>query len=390
MFFRACNAIIAPQLQKDLSLSPESLGALSAAFFYAFALNQVTLALLLDRIGARLIMSVLFMVGSVGAVVFAFAHSFEAAVAGRILLGLGMSGTLMGGMKLFTKWFAPRDFATATGLLVGLGTLGSMAASTPLALLVDAIGWRGTFGYSSLCTAFMACVFYFIVRDDPRGNLPGLTPAPRIPGSGRVRRLLLNRDYWLISCATFFRYGTLMSIQGLWAGPYLLQYLKLSPVQAGNLLMLITIGYVFGCSVGGWLSDKVIKSRKYVVIMGLLGMVIVDLCLTMSWGQSGTISRAIVFFALGVFPGFGNVTYSHIKEIMPPDMAGMALAGINFFTMLGVGVYIHVIGWLIERMGTGHAAGLEEYRAAFLLALAGMCLATVLYFFTREAHDPQR
>ena len=53
MFYRASNAIIAPQLQKDLSLAPEKLGMLSASFFYAFAFTQIPIALLLDRLGSR-------------------------------------------------------------------------------------------------------------------------------------------------------------------------------------------------------------------------------------------------------------------------------------------------------------------------------------------------
>ena len=56
-FYRVSNAIIAPQLQKDLSMSSEALGVLGATFFYAFAIAQIPLGLLLDRIGARLIMT---------------------------------------------------------------------------------------------------------------------------------------------------------------------------------------------------------------------------------------------------------------------------------------------------------------------------------------------
>ena len=130
-FYRSSNAIIAPQLQRDLSLTPETLGILSASFFYAFAFTQIPLALFLDRLGARKIMTALTLVGSIGSCVFGLSDGLHGAVLGRVLLGCGMAGNLMGGMKLFTQWFSPREFATFSGLLVGAGTLGNIAATPP-------------------------------------------------------------------------------------------------------------------------------------------------------------------------------------------------------------------------------------------------------------------
>src|SRR5512144_2901580 len=72
-FYRVANAVVAPELQRDLGLSPVALGGLSAAFFWAFAAAQVPLAVVLDRVGARRSMAVLSLMGAVGAGVFATA-----------------------------------------------------------------------------------------------------------------------------------------------------------------------------------------------------------------------------------------------------------------------------------------------------------------------------
>jgi nitrate/nitrite transporter NarK len=383
-FFRASNAIIAPQLQQDLALTPETLGLLSASFFYAFAFTQIPLALFLDRLGARVIMTVLTLVSSLGACIFAMSDTFHGAVIGRVLLGFGMAGNLMGGMKLFTQWFSPKEFATLSGLLVGSGTLGNLAASSPLALLVGLIGWRWSFISIGILTAAVATVFYAVIRDEPNPAVQGIKN-PQTKLSANIKYLLTNRDYWLISCGAFFRYGTLMAIQGLWAGPYLMGCFNLSPVQAGNIIMLTTIGYVVGCSGGGWLSDRVLFTRKYVVIIGLAGMALADLSLTNTWCQNNMFLRAWTFFSLGLFSGFGNVMYAHIKGIMPPRMTGMALTGINFFTMLGVGAYIHIMGLVLNHIATGRPAG-----AAFFLALAGVAAATGVYFFTHDSKEFQK
>lgn len=140
-FHRVSLAIISPDLQRDLGLSPHSLGLLTALFFYAFALTQLPLGPCLDRIGERRTMAFLTMMGSLGTLIFSWAKGLEGAALGRALLGVGMAANLMGSMKLFTTWFSPKEFATLSGSMIALGTLGNMAAATPLALMVQALGW---------------------------------------------------------------------------------------------------------------------------------------------------------------------------------------------------------------------------------------------------------
>ena len=74
-FYRATNAVIADDLLNDLSLDTAGLGTISAAFFYAFALTQIPISILLDRIGARRMMTGLSLLGIGGALLFSMAHS---------------------------------------------------------------------------------------------------------------------------------------------------------------------------------------------------------------------------------------------------------------------------------------------------------------------------
>jgi MFS family permease len=125
MFFRLSVTVISPDLARDLNLNAVQLGSLSAAFFYAFAVTQVPLGLALDSIGARSVMTVLSVVGILGAVLFALAQTAGQAVWGRILLGIGMSGNLMGLLVLMAAWFPAERFATLLGLFVGIGSVGA-------------------------------------------------------------------------------------------------------------------------------------------------------------------------------------------------------------------------------------------------------------------------
>lgn len=385
-FYRVSNAIIAPDLQQELQLSGQQLGLLSAAFFYAFAAAQIPLGVLIDRIGARWTMTLLTLVGAGGAMLFAAAHSLSVAVAGRALLGIGMAGNLMGSLKLLTHWFSAREFATLSGLMLALGTVGNMLAATPLAYTNVLFGWRWTFTFLGGATLAAALFFFLLVREHPVGREPPSTFFSQPGWFGPLLSLFQDRNYWIISMGTFFRYGTFVAIQGLWAGPYLIEGLGLSPVQSGNLVLLLNVGLVLGSPFGGWLSDRVLQSRKKVIGLGLAVMGLAQLGLALGWGEHHWWLLGLLFFVFGVFGSFGIVMYAHIKELMPEEMTGTAMTGINLFTMLGGAAFLQGLGWVVDHWSLSETIPNAEYKSAFLTCAVGAGGAFVAYLFTRDTH----
>lgn len=387
MFYRVANAIVAPHLERDLGLSSEALGTLGAAFFYAFAATQLPLAVMLDRLGARACMTALSLVGAAGAAVFATAGSRAAATAGEVLLGVGMAGNLVGSMKLIGHWFSRREFATVAGAFGALGALGNILATTPLALAIGAIGWRRTFLAMAAVTAALALVFLGLVRERPRAGEPqGADPAPEtVPVAEMIRRLVSTRDYWLISLGAFCRYGSFVAIQALWAGPWLVEVAGLSPLRAANLILLLNVAYVVGSPLGGWLSDRVLSSRKKLVLAALAGTAAAELALALSGADTSIGTVALVLAVLGVTSSFGQVIWAHVREVMPARMAGMAMSGVNFFNILGAAAFLHGTGWVLDRWSAGGPRTAGGYRAAFLAASVMVAVALGLYAFTRDA-----
>ena len=206
-FYRVSNAVIAPQLLDDLSVDTKGLGLVSASFFYAFALTQIPISLLLDKVGPRLMMTALSAVGIFGALIFSWADSLTYAAGGRVLLGIGMACNLMGTYKLLTLWFSPRTFATLAGIVVALGTAGNMVATTPLVVLVGQVGWRSSFQLIAVINLVLTLLFFVIVRDGPpQGRHDASVASMKIGNAfGIMVNLLTQKDFWIISFATFAR-----------------------------------------------------------------------------------------------------------------------------------------------------------------------------------------
>ena len=387
-FYRASVAVISPELIDELALDTTQISLISAAFFYAFALMQIPISMYLDGIGPRISMTLLSLVAVAGSVLFGLGHSVPALVAGRVLMGFGMACNLMGTLKLITLWFSPRYFATLSALVVSTGTLGNLMAATPLVLLAQSMGWRNAFLVMAAVNLVLGVIFFAVVRDRPRVPLVPDMPDAVSTRLGDIFRslaaLFREKDYWIISMGTFCRYGIFAAVQALWAGPFLIEVLGVAPVSAGNLLVLTSIGIVVGSPVFGWFSDTVFAHRKGVVVCGLAGMAAVLLILTRLTPGTGMAVLSVLFFSFGFFGSAGGIMYAHIKERMPAERAGAAMTGINFFTMIGVAVFLQGLGNMMKYLHPGDSMG----RAAFVdgFGFCAICLAVtvVLYLFTVE------
>ena len=391
MFYRVSNAVIAPEVVRDLGLSAEGLGLLGGAFFYSFAVLQVPMGAAIDRIGPRIMITVLPLVTALGTFLFAFSQSLTVAFIARLLIGVGMSCVLMGTLKTLTAWFSADEFATMTGLTFSVGTLGTILATSPLAYLVSLLGWRISFVLIGIVTILISIVVFKVVRDRPEeGNGEGSAGNPsgkkeKIPVLLSLRMILGNLSFWQIATTGFFRYGTFVAIQGLWAGPYLMEILGYSPIKTGNILFMMALGGIIGGPLGGRLSDKVLRSRKKVMILGMSAYAVGILFIT---GWTGITHGAFyygLFFSLGFFTSFGMVGFSHIKELFDVRMAATAMTATNFFSMMGGAVSMHVMGKIVGIFPkVGGAYPPQAYHTAFLSCLLGIAAATAFYAFSED------
>jgi sugar phosphate permease len=382
MFFRTSAAVIAPQLSEELSLDSAQLGLLSAAFFYAFAACQIPLVLVLDRVGARATMLVLAGVGVLGALVFAWSDTPAMAVTGRALLGVGMSANLMGPMALLAAWFRPALFATLSGVLMALGNVGAMASGTPLVLLAQGVGWRYTFVIMAGLNVVLALGLVFLVRDRPPDR-----PRPPAPAGGMfsgMRVLAASPSYWAISFSTFFRYGCLMALLGLWVVPWATYGLGLSQIQAGNAVLILAMSQVIGLPLSGFVSDRLLRSRKWVSLPAFACSA--ALIWAMQWLDRGTgpwvVYGMCLLIGLSLSPG--QILYAHIKELMPAESSGAAMTGINLFTMLGPAAIMQAAGLAVAAEPAA-LAGPEGFSPAWILMSAGLALAVLVYAFVPDS-----
>jgi sugar phosphate permease len=387
MFYRSSIAVLTTELMRDVPMDMGALGLVSAAFFYTYALFQIPGGLLLDRFSPAKVMAVFYFSALAGVILFSIADSPGVMILGRLLMGAGMACGFIGALKIISLQFSPDRFATLSGFVVSVGNMGIVVATTPLVLWAQGLGWRTTFLLVGLFHLAVTLTFVFAFRDGQGHDREAPTPAGANWRAqlGGLFLVLKNRQVWLISWSAFIRYGILAAVQGLWAGPYLMDVMGYSPVTAGNLLFLLTLGVVIGNPVGGFLSDRIFKARKGIMVVALAGLSLTLAGLAFVPVGAPLWVLAAFFSAFGIFAGTGSIPYAHLKELTPPDRSATALTVLNFFAIVGAGVFMQGLGLLMKALYPASMLSHEAFVAMFLVCAGAMLVGAFLYAFTRES-----
>ncbi len=369
-FFRSTNAVIAPDLTRELKLSPGDLGLMTSLFYFAFAAGQIPIGLALDRFGTRGVQPVLLGIAVLGSLLFSASHSFWLLAAARMLLGLGLAGSLMVAFKSFGFWFPAAQNATVTGALMALGTFGALFAASPLAWLSSVSGWRSVFVYGAGLTAFSAVLIAVFVRNTPRDwKSPTVT-------STSDQKFKLDSNLVRISLVNFFTAGGLLSVQTLWGGErFLSSVYGLDKNGAGVLLTIMGLGTAAGYLLNGWLGDRLGIAR--VAVFGISGFCCCQLLFAL---QVPLRWMYPLYFLYGAFGTSNLLLLSHAKSLYPLGLTGRVT---TFTNMFGIGGTF-VLQWLIGIIVGGFSINpltLEPFgfTTAFGVLALGTTITLLLY-----------
>ena len=390
-FHRVSTSVIAADLLRDFNTSATALGLMSSLYFYIYAAEQPLVGYLADRWGPRRVVGYWSLLAAAGCLLFGMASSIGWASAGRALIGLGVGGVYVPAIKAFSQWFEKREFATMIGLLMAVGNLGAVIATTPLAWAAGNWGWRLTFILIGGGTLVLAAVNLLFTRDHPAscGEKPtsgcktGHEQGDKPP---RARDALLSGQFWIIATIFFGIYGTLITLQGLWATPYLMAVFKLDPLLASNLNMLIPVGVIPGAPIFGWLTERFVVGKKTVLVLILFVYLTVWTGITFFCDPLGVAGVAVLLFVMGfVAGGFISILWGVVRDAMPSEIMGLISGLLNPAPFFGVAAFQLLTGGILDRYkGLEGLYSLEGFRTALITCLAANLICLVLSFYLKN------
>ena len=380
-FYRAFLAVLTPVLAADLGATPESLASASGLWFLAFALMQIPVGEALDRFGPRRTASILLAVGGLGAGLFAAATGAGMINIAMILIGAGCAPVLMASYYIFARSFSPAVFGTLAGVVIGIGSLGNIAASLPLSAAVEALGWRGTMAALSVLTLFTAAVIAALVRDPERVSSSH---------KGSLLDLLRMPALWPVLVMMAACYAPSAGLRGLWAGPYLADVFGADAQRIGQVTLIMGLAMVAGNFAYGPL-DRLLGTRKWLIFGGNLAMVACLLGLAAFASAPGWLP-VVLMAGAGLFGASFPMVMAHGRAFLPPHMVGRGVTLINLFGIGAAGLMQIATGrlhsaFIPDPTLLNSAPPATPYVALFLFYAAFTTAGLLIYLFAQDRTD---
>lgn len=385
-FYRVSNGVIGPELTAELGLNARDFGLAGGAFFLALFLAQIPVGMALDRWGARATFASLSGLAVLGALWIARSTNATELVSARFLVGLGCAANFMSAVFLCSRWFGVQRFTLILSWVFAISNVGTLVAATPLAWAAQTIGWRNAFDLLAGLTAAVALLFWWLVRDDPPGAPIEAKPAEPLP---EVWNGLL--EVWrtpgllpLLALHTF-AYASMVTVLGVWGGPYLNDVHGLDGVARGNVLLAMGIAQITGLLVYGPL-DRIVGSRKKIVIISAALSITVFTILAMLSGPSLGLTVPLLV-AIPFLSSYTIVIVAQGRALFPDRLAGRGVTTVNMAQVVGATVLPALTGYIVGAIA-GSAAGAavpeSAYRTIFATLAVGNIVGLMAYLRARD------
>ena len=372
--FRAVNAVVAPDLMRELRLDAGQLGFLTAAYLLAFALFQLPLGILLDRFGPRRVQAVLLAIAAAGALMFSIGHDTQTLTLARAMIGLGFCGGLMSSFKAVVVWVPEPRRALASACVMSSGALGLMVSTAPMQWMVEQTGWRAVFAGLALVTlAISALIFFVVPRPDPLG-----TPASLASQVTTLRTIMRDPAFLRLAPILGLSAGTNIAMQTLWAGPWWRDIGGLDRNAVANHLLWMAVAFFAGILLTGAVTDRMVQ-RGISTLDVLVGFL-----LAFMTAEALIICNVVALPAWLMFGMLGQVAvlaFPWLSSYFGAQLSGRANSAMNLMIFSTAFVAQWTIGAIIDLFPRAPTSGfpLHGYQAAFGTFLVLQVLGLLFY-----------
>jgi MFS family permease len=369
---RAIIATLSPVLSQEFSLHSRDLGLLAGGYFLGFAATQLPLGTLLDKHGPKRVMVSFLAAAVLGCLAFSVAGSFAGLLAGRVLIGMGVSACLIAPLSGFRRWLDPSTLLRANSWMLMSGSLGMLASTLPVQWLLPLVGWRALFWGLAILLVLVMLTMLVVV---PGWRAQASDDSESSAGYAEVWR---SRYFQKMSPLAFVNYGGLVAVQTLWAAPWMVKVAGYTPLQAATGLF-----YINGCMLltfwgwglanpylarAGWHTDRLLAWGVPLSLLALAANIV-----------GGASTGWVGWAAFCVTSTVNSLSQPAVGMAFKPTLAGRALSGFNLVIFAGIFTVQWGIGLLVDAFAALGLSQIVSFQSAFSVFLA-CCVAAYIYF----------
>jgi NNP family nitrate/nitrite transporter-like MFS transporter len=335
-------APLMPVIKTEFGLAPAQIANINIAAVGITILVRLLVGPLCDRYGPRRTYTALLALGSLPVLGIAFAHSYEAFLVFRLLIGA------VGASFVITQYhtsvmFAPNVVGTANAASAGWGNAGGGVTQSLMPWVLAGVlslgiekglGWRLSMLVPGSLMLIVAALYWKFTVDSPKGDYAELRAAGIEIESGKkggwsvFKTAAANYRVWMLFVTYAACFGVELFVHNVAASFYVDRFgldLQAAGMAAGSFGLLA----LFARALGGILSDRAARSR-------------------------GLDARTLLLFALILGEGLGLLWFSHTQTV---GSAVVAMITFGLFTHMACGATYALVPF-IDRKSLGGVAGI--------------------------------
>ncbi|MBW9093862.1 MFS transporter [Microbacterium jejuense] len=341
---------------------------------------QIPIGVLLDRYGARPIMTIGMLLMAVGQLTMAVSPSVGVAILARMLLGAGDAAVFPGVLRLIATWFPAQRGPIMVQLTGIVGQTGQLVALVPLAALLHATTWSITFGSIAGLGVLFAVLVFLLIRNHPPDRDEDVSVDT---DTGAIRVVTSAVDTGVGIRAAWAHPGTRLAFWShfttpfagtafvlLWGMPFLTAGEGRSTAEAASIMSLyVVVGMALG-PIMGELSRRVphLRSRA-LVLPTVVVQALAWLAVIAYPGPAPLWLLLVLAVALATGGPASMIAFDHARTHNPSHRLSTATGVTNAGGFLAALVAILLIGLALDLQGAGTPAtySLDAFRIAFLM-----------------------
>ena len=360
-FCRKNLSVVMPMMARTGHYTNFDLAHAVFLFSLAYAVGQFVAGALADRFGGRLVGAAGGFLSAGCTALMALSGAYNVILVLLIANGLGQGCGWSASLKVMGAWFARKERGTALawwGTCYVLGgflatVFATFCATQPY--LLPGLGWRRGFLFPALVLA--AGALWFAVRACNTPSDAGLPPVTESAAgdptdSGGWWEAARHSEVWILAGMYFFLKITRYSLL-FWLPLYLVQRMRYSEAQAGYTSSLFELVGFSGTLIAGYVSDRLLKGRRYPVGACMLFLLAAALLMHPLVGRLGPVAMGASISLLGILIYGPDLLMSGAASVDAVNARHVARAAgiVNGVGSLGQLVSAYVVAVIVGRFG---------------------------------------
>ena len=384
-FIQLTSGEMVAGLMRSFQLDAFTGGVLASSYYYIYTVLQAPAGLLVDRFGARRLLTAGAVVLSFGCWLFASSVAVGWALLGRLLMGCGASFAFVGCLNVISNWFPVRRFGIMVSIAEVMGMLGSALGGLGLAAVILHCGWRWSMLAAAALSAVMALLLWVTVRDRPdcKRVVPRAALREFVPD---LSSLLRSRVVWCNALYSGLIFTIMTVFVALWAIPFVQKAHGVTLFTASAVCDMTFMGAAVGCPLLGYWDSRFACRRQLLVLFPVLAAVLMAVIVFGDVRSIGLL--ACLFGLLGVSVSSYMLTFVIGHQVATAKTKGVSNGFVNMFSVGTAPLLQPLVGYVADVFsGCGSSChgvqGLTVwgYQCSFSILIIGLMLAAVLGCF---------